>query len=184
MLLQMAARNIPLLKDPGFLVNEKKYRVGRISDCSFVVKDLSVSRVHAELTGHGDTILVTDLDSMNGTFVDRVRVSQAQVKPDQIITFGSAEFQLVGHDLSDIAQPSTIAPFRESFEPLSEAQQRVLEHLLKGCSEKEAANLLKISPNTVHAHVSVIYRKYKVSSRGELLAMFVSESKYRQLPKR
>lgn len=46
--------------------------------------------------------------------------------------------------------------------------------LLAGDSEKQIAFHLKLSPNTIHTYVKSLYRQFKVSSRGELLARFVS----------
>jgi DNA-binding CsgD family transcriptional regulator len=62
-------------------------------------------------------------------------------------------------------------------EQLSEAQRRVLEHLLDGLGEQEVAAKLNLSPFTVHNHVKAIYKKLDVNTRAELLAMFVAEEK-------
>ncbi len=56
---------------------------------------------------------------------------------------------------------------------LSERQRDVLRLLLRGLSEKEAANELGVSGHTVHTHVKRLYAEFDVSSRGELLALFV-----------
>lgn len=50
---------------------------------------------------------------------------------------------------------------------LTAAERRVLEHLAKGLSYKEAAHIEGISYHTVAHHVKSIYRKLSVSSRGE-----------------
>ncbi|MEL7238560.1 MAG: LuxR C-terminal-related transcriptional regulator [Planctomycetota bacterium] len=52
-------------------------------------------------------------------------------------------------------------------------QRQVLLGLVQGMSEKEVAVELGISPNTVHAHVKELHRHFDVSSRGELLSLFV-----------
>ncbi len=161
------------------MVLGKKYRLGRQADCAFVVNDLSISRVHAELTAKAGSVLVKDLDSKNGTFVNDVKISEAEVMPDQLVKFGNALFQLLGHEIATLPELSTLAIHSESVQPLSDAQQRVLACLLRGCSQKETANELGISPNTVHVHVSAIYAYCNVHSRAELLALFVSESKMR-----
>src|SRR5205814_1002417 len=53
----------------------------------------------------------------------------------------------------------------------------VLQRLLAGDAEKQAALALSLSPHTVHEYVKVLYRTFNVNSRGELLAQFVSESR-------
>ena len=52
---------------------------------------------------------------------------------------------------------------------------RVLEQLKKGFAEKQVAVRLQLSPHTVHNHTKAIYKKFKVSSRPELLALFMTE---------
>jgi DNA-binding NarL/FixJ family response regulator len=50
---------------------------------------------------------------------------------------------------------------------------QTLERMLKGDSEKQVARHLEVSPHTVHVYIKVLYRHFRVSSRGELLALFV-----------
>lgn len=53
---------------------------------------------------------------------------------------------------------------------LPRRQREVLSGLLAGSSVKEIAGDLGISPYTVNDYIKAIYRRYDVSSRGELLA--------------
>ena len=53
--------------------------------------------------------------------------------------------------------------------------RQTLDELLAGRSEKEIANQLGLSPHTVHVYVRTIYRRYRVSSRAELLSTFLAE---------
>lgn len=61
------------------------------------------------------------------------------------------------------SQPSVGSP------SLTPKEIRVLEHLAKGLSYKEAAELEDISYHTVAHHVKGIYRKLSVRSRGEAI---------------
>lgn len=58
---------------------------------------------------------------------------------------------------------------------LSDRQLDVLHLLLRGMSEKEVARALGVSTHTVHTHVKKLYSEFDVSSRGELLALFIDE---------
>ena len=51
---------------------------------------------------------------------------------------------------------------------LSQTERRVCAYLLQGLTEKQIAELLERSPNTIHTHVRNIYRTLAVSSRKEL----------------
>src|SRR5947208_3414341 len=52
---------------------------------------------------------------------------------------------------------------------LSRRMEQTLRSLLGGDSEKQVAAKLGLSQHTVHVYVKALYRKYGVSSRGELL---------------
>lgn len=59
---------------------------------------------------------------------------------------------------------------------LSPRTRRVLKLLLEGLSEKEVAVSLKLSRHTVHEYVKMIYARVGVTSRGELLATFLTKT--------
>jgi hypothetical protein len=50
------------------------FRVGRAFDCELSVRCSMVSRHHCEFHVRGDRVLLTDLGSRNGTFIDGERV--------------------------------------------------------------------------------------------------------------
>lgn len=56
---------------------------------------------------------------------------------------------------------------------LTPRQREVLRHLLRGSSAKQIASSLNISQHTVNEYVKSLHQHFGVSSRGELLAMFV-----------
>jgi DNA-binding CsgD family transcriptional regulator len=58
----------------------------------------------------------------------------------------------------------------EVVERLSDTEQRVLNYLRQGYTERQAAEEMDRSRHTVHVHVKNIYRKFGVFSRRELLA--------------
>ncbi len=55
---------------------------------------------------------------------------------------------------------------------LSEAQRRVLVHLLEGLSEPEIADRIHRSRHTVHDHTKAIYAAFGVSKRVQLVHLF------------
>lgn len=59
---------------------------------------------------------------------------------------------------------------------LTERQETVLHHLLRGRSEKEVAILMGITDNTVHYHVKAVYRILNVHSRAELMSLWIAET--------
>jgi DNA-binding CsgD family transcriptional regulator len=87
--------------------------------------------------------------------------------------FGERERAIV--DLMHRAQPL----YRRGFslerrgKPLSPRQEQVLAELQEGRSEKEAAANLGVSTHTVHTYVKALYERFDVSSRSELLSLWV-----------
>jgi len=59
--------------------------------------------------------------------------------------------------------------------PLTATEQTVLQGLLLGLSEKQIAAQNTQSPHTTHDHVKRIFRKYGVSSRSSLMALWLGK---------
>ena len=70
--------------------SRNRITVGTAADCDLVLRDDSVSRVHAEIRRYEDLYRVRDLDSTNGTFIREVRVIEAVLAPETEIRFGAA----------------------------------------------------------------------------------------------
>ncbi|MDP1612285.1 MAG: LuxR C-terminal-related transcriptional regulator [Sulfuritalea sp.] len=59
--------------------------------------------------------------------------------------------------------------------PLTDAERSVLQSLLSGKTEKQIAAELGQSPNTTHGHVTALYRKFGVSNRPALMALWLGQ---------
>ncbi|MCA1298109.1 helix-turn-helix transcriptional regulator [Stappia indica] len=59
--------------------------------------------------------------------------------------------------------------------PLTPTEQLVLKGLLLGLTEKRIAEQNNQSPHTTHDHVKRIFRKYGVSSRSSLMALWLGK---------
>lgn len=70
-------------------------RIGRGYAANFRLADDSVSRCHAELRLTGETWILADVGSMNGTFLNGQRItSPVEVRPGDHVRFGGVDFQL------------------------------------------------------------------------------------------
>jgi len=56
---------------------------------------------------------------------------------------------------------------------LTPRRREALHWLLEGLTERAVADRMFVSPATVHQYVGEIYRHFDVSSRAELLALFL-----------
>lgn len=62
--------------------------IGRDRACGIVVAHPSVSRRHARLTLEGPSLLLEDLKSANGTFVNDTRIERTNLRPGDVVRFG------------------------------------------------------------------------------------------------
>ena len=84
----------PLFFPPG---NGTAFTIGRTQDCDLRIADLSVSRLHAQLSRGEDGWLLSDLGSHNGTRVNGWRVRDpVPLHPGDLVQFGSATFIVQG----------------------------------------------------------------------------------------
>jgi pSer/pThr/pTyr-binding forkhead associated (FHA) protein len=68
--------------------------VGRAPRADFVVDAPLVSRIHCRLTLQDDGVLVEDLDSTNGTFVNGTRVKRILLASGDTLRVGRMEFSV------------------------------------------------------------------------------------------
>lgn len=73
-------------------VTEPATVVGRGEECEIHVPVGSVSRRHSELTIKGKDLLIKDLASSNGTYVNGARVTQAKLKAGDRVSIGPIIF--------------------------------------------------------------------------------------------
>lgn len=77
-----------------FELKQGTNRVGRHPENDLSISEASISNFHCELLVGGDQVLVRDLGSSNGTFIDSVQVREGILKPGQVLRLGSTELKL------------------------------------------------------------------------------------------
>lgn len=99
-------------------ISEPTTVIGRGEECGVHVPVGSVSRRHSELTIKGKDLLIKDLASSNGTYVNNARVTQAKLKAGDRVTIGPIIFtvQIDG-------QPADIRPAKARPASAPEAAQ-------------------------------------------------------------
>lgn len=88
-------------------LNVEKTTVGRVEDNAFQIAEPSVSSHHAEIILKGSDVVVKDLNSTNGTFINGEKVTEAVLKPGQVLKFGQVELRLEGKDGAGAPKPGT-----------------------------------------------------------------------------
>jgi chromosome segregation ATPase len=78
-----------------FALSKKNVTVGRGAHCDLQVMTHFVSREHARLSLAGDRVVIEDLGSRNGVFVNSVRVDRQELRHGDLITIGETQFRFV-----------------------------------------------------------------------------------------
>jgi len=69
-------------------------RIGTADGNDLVLTDRTVSRFHCELLVRGNTIIIRDCGSTNGTLIDGVRVREAEIPPGTLVRIGGSAFRV------------------------------------------------------------------------------------------
>lgn len=84
------------LKGLSHELKVERTTIGRVEDNTFQIADPSVSSHHCEILLKGTDVVVKDLNSTNGTFINGDRVSEATLKPGQTLRLGQVDLKLDG----------------------------------------------------------------------------------------
>ena len=71
-----------------------KTTLGRVDDNTFPITDPSVSSHHCEILLRGSDVVVKDLNSTNGSFINGEKITESVLKPGQILRLGQIELRL------------------------------------------------------------------------------------------
>lgn len=71
-----------------------KTTIGRLEDNTFQIPEPSVSSHHCEVLLNGNDVVIKDLNSTNGTFINGDKISESALKPGQVLRLGQIELRL------------------------------------------------------------------------------------------
>src|SRR5258708_8008185 len=72
----------------------EKTTVGRVADNTFEIPETSVSSHHAEILLRANEVVVRDLDSTNGTYINGEKITEAVFRPGQVLRLATVEMRL------------------------------------------------------------------------------------------
>lgn len=168
--------SLPFRLEPG------EYIVGRTAKADIVIKDVTLSRRHARLIRTSKSLIVEDLDSLNGTFVNEERATRLPAELGNEIRFGAVVCFVSPTALTPgrALDPESTLPARAlanrtiEMKGLTPAQLEVLRYVLRGLDEAAIAAELGRSVHTIHTHFKAIFRHFEVHSRPELIVKLVN----------
>jgi len=164
--------------------------VGRHHSCDIQLTDNSVSRIHARIERRRGKWHIIDLESMNGTYLNGVRIQVAEIHVGDHLTIGGLELIVVPgtadapapeFDAVEVQTPN-VRNLNSAAGPtmngqLTEKQTEVLQLLKAGLSEKEVAVKLDMSVHTAHTHIQHIYAVFDAHSRARLIARLYGDGR-------
>lgn len=129
----------------------EKTTVGRVDDNTFPIPEPSVSSHHCEVLLRGEDVVVKDLNSTNGTFINGEQVpamTDTMLKPGQVLRLGKIEMRLETAASVVAAAPSTtparravdqtlVIPRGVSLNDLEQGSRGGFDTTSKGFSKKE-----------------------------------------------
>jgi DNA-binding NtrC family response regulator len=126
------------IRAPGrepVVVNVEPVLIGRDPSCAVVLDDPEVSAIHCELRADGPGVVIRDLDSKNGTFVNTVRIREGILTGACTILIGGSQiaYEPLERERVDVG-------FDESFGPLLGASPR-MRHLFRMLREVSPTEL-------------------------------------------
>jgi DNA-binding NarL/FixJ family response regulator len=89
---------------------------------------------------------------------------------NQLVLLLKNHAYLAAYDNMSPSQQTDVVRQIKTLDPLTSREQEVLQLILSGKSNREIAEALFISVNTVKTHTSNIFSKYDVGSRAELIS--------------
>jgi len=75
-------------------LNVDRTTIGRVEDNLFQISEASVSSHHCEVHLRGSEVLIRDLNSTNGTFINGEKIAESVLKPGQTLRLGNVELKL------------------------------------------------------------------------------------------
>src|SRR5215216_2107727 len=96
-----------------FALNEEPLVIGRETAAPLCIADASVSRRHSKIEKKDDGFIITDLESLNGTFVNDVPIKSRLLEHGDRVRIGDSQFLFLTHD-SDVMSKSSDVRIEET----------------------------------------------------------------------
>jgi pSer/pThr/pTyr-binding forkhead associated (FHA) protein len=106
----------PGLTGPAHELNVDRTTIGRVEDNLFQIAEPSVSSHHCEVHLRGTEVLIRDLNSTNGTFINGEKIAESVLKPGQTLRLGNVELKLDAPGAAAPAPGSAPAPAKRQVE--------------------------------------------------------------------
>jgi pSer/pThr/pTyr-binding forkhead associated (FHA) protein len=83
-------------KGSRFLITSEGVVIGRSSDCSIFLDDVTVSRTHAKISKQGKHFVLKDEGSLNGTYINNISITEHELVSGDEFQVGKFHLLFVG----------------------------------------------------------------------------------------
>lgn len=140
------------------------FQVGRKPDLPLCLNQSGISRVHAALLQKNDSLLVKDLQSTNGTFVNGVRIDEeTQLQEGDVVAFGNLSFQVGRQGIAPDAQESWARMDLLSLGSYQTFADHNLEPLIEALDQHDSAKSAAIALTSIGHQVAMRHRNEPVA---------------------
>lgn len=87
---------------------EREISIGRDASNVLVIDDLSVSRYHCVISRHDVSLIIRDLDSHNGTFINELPIKERLLEHGDRITIGTSLFFVLLSDIEALPNSNNV----------------------------------------------------------------------------
>jgi Nif-specific regulatory protein len=137
------------LKGAVFSIEDFPVVIGRETAATLCLADASVSRRHTQIDKENDDFVITDLESLNGTFINDVPIKRRILQHGDRVRIGDSQFIFLLHE-SDTAALSTQIQFDDAAPAISGSTLQIKFNDALYLMARDLSALMKIS-TTVNA---------------------------------
>ena len=138
------------LKGATFTVGEEAVVIGRDTSAGLCISDPSVSRRHSQIEKQEDDFVITDLDSLNGTFINDVPVKSRRLEHGDRVRIGESQFLFLLHDGEKLNTSSQVHFDDQSVQSGSTIQLRFDDALYLMARDLTALMKVSTTINAIH----------------------------------
>lgn len=162
------------LQGRALIVQSDEQVVGRREGSALHLEDPHVSRAHAVVRRQSGVIVLEDLGSTGGTYVNGEPVNGSQaLRHNDVVRFGTVETRFEDRgslmEAEDATELIELPPAQEK-PVLSPRQQEVLHYLKEGLTNPEIAVKLGVTERTVKAHCQEVFDRLGARNRTAAVA--------------
>lgn len=90
------------VKGRVFQLDQEVTTLGRSKDNTIIIENPTVSGHHCSVTREGNAYILRDLESTNGTRLNGKEITEARLRPKDLIQVGSVEFLFDGEEVEAV----------------------------------------------------------------------------------